>query len=118
MLERYNAAVPNGADRVVTMAESQLRHRQDLEGAVVHGNVAAQRRGQNYAFILGLIAIVGGIGLIAFDKSTEGVVAIITAFTGLAAVFIYGRWQQSQERERKRLEMREAAAQPRLPLED
>ena len=117
MLARYNEVVPNGAERVVAMAESQLRHRQELEGAVVHGNVSAERPGQNYAFILGLIALTGGIGLIAFNKSAEGLAAIITAFASLAGVFIYGRWQQQREREQKRKEAREAAETPKLPFD-
>jgi uncharacterized membrane protein len=117
MLAQFNQVIPNGADRIVSMAESQQQHRQALESAVVNGNVIAQRRGQLFGFLLGLVAIVGGIGLIAFDKSTQGLVAIITAFVALAAVFVYGRYEQERERERKRREAREASAQQRLPLD-
>lgn len=99
------------------MAESQLRHRQGLESTVVNGNVTSQKRGQVFAFILGFIAIVGGIVLIAIDKNTQGLVAIITAFVALAGVFVYGRWEQERERERKRREAREAAENPRLPFD-
>jgi uncharacterized membrane protein len=118
MLQAFNAIVPDGANRIVAMAESQLRHRQELDSAVVGGNVTAQRRGQLFAFLLGVIAIVGGIGLIAFNKDTAGLTSIIAAFSTLAGVFIYGRYEQERERERKRRELREASAQPRLPLED
>lgn len=31
MLERYNQVLPNGAERIVAIAESQMRHRQGLE---------------------------------------------------------------------------------------
>ena len=78
LLERYNQIVPNGADRIVAMAESQMLHRQSLESAVVLGNIKAQSGGQTKAFILGLIAILGGIGLIAFDKNSAGLAAIMT----------------------------------------
>jgi hypothetical protein len=98
------------------MAESQLRHRQGLEGTVVNANISSQKRGQVFAFILGFIAIAGGIVLIALDKSTQGLVAIITAFVALAGVFVYGRLEQERERERKRRELREIAENPRLPL--
>lgn len=117
MLERYNQIVPNGADRIVALAESQLRHRQRLESTVVDGNVTSQKRGQLFAFILGLVAIIGGIVLIGLDKNTQGLAAIITAFVALAGVFVYGRWEQERERERKRREAREAAENPRLPFE-
>jgi uncharacterized membrane protein len=99
------------------MAEGQMRHRQALESAVVNGNVEAQRRGQVMGFILGLVAILGGIGLIAFDKDTQGLSAIITAFVALAGVFVYGRFEQRRERDRKREELRQAAENPRLPFE-
>lgn len=59
-----------------------MRHRHALESAVVNGNVEAQRRGQVMGFILGLVAILSGIGLIAFDKDAQRLSAIITAFSG------------------------------------
>ena len=118
MLERYNQVLPNGAERVVAMAESQMRHRQGLESAVVNGNIKAQARAQIFAFALGVLAIGGGIGLIAFGMSTQGLVSIIGALTAYAGVFIYGKREQRLEREQKRRELSEAEAQPRLPLED
>ena len=101
----------------MSMAESQLRHRQSLESAVVQGNIRAEARGQVFAFILGVIAILGGIVLIASGKDVQGLAAIIGAFVTLAGVFVYGRWQQQRERERKRQEVHEASMQPRLPYE-
>lgn len=117
MLAKYNDCLPNGAERILSLAENQAKHRQGLESAVVRGNLRAETRGQVCAFILGLVAIVGGIWLIASGKDALGLSAIITAFTALAATFIYGRWQQGLERERKRQEVREAQAQQRLPDE-
>lgn len=118
MLERYNKVISNGAERIVAMAESQMRHRQSLESAVVGENVRAQARGQLFAFILGLLAIGGGIGLIAFGKDAQGLVSIIGALTAYAGIFIYGKREQRREREQKRLELKEAERQPLLPLED
>lgn len=118
MLARFNEIIPNGADRIVAMAESQQRHRQALEASVVSGNVKAQSRGQWFGFILGLVGIGGGIGLIAFDKSTQGLVAVVGSIAGLATVFVLGKVEQMKERARKRQELREASMQPRLPLED
>jgi len=118
MLARFNEIIPNGADRIVAMAEAQQRHRFDLEATVVKGNTAAQSRGQWFAFILALVAIVGGIVLIAFDKGIAGLVSIVAALATLCTVFIYGKIEQARERERKREELREAATQPKLPLED
>lgn len=118
MLARYNQCVPNGADRIIALAERQAAHRQHLESAVVTGNVRSEARGQVCAFFLCLVAVLGGIYLIANDKNVMGLAAIITAFASVAGIFVYGRYQQQQERERKRREMREREAQQRLPYQD
>ena len=99
------------------MAESQAQHRQNLESAVVGGNVANEKRGQIFAFILGMTAIVGGVFLIMEDKDAQGLASIIAAFTALAGAFIAGRIQQSLERAQKRRETQEATQNPRLPFE-
>ncbi len=117
MLAQYNNCLPNGAERIVALAERQAEHRQALEGAVIRGNIRAEARGQVFAFLLGLAAIVGGIVLIALGKDVQGLAAIVTAFAGLAGVFVYGRRQQAKERERKRREAEEASRQGRLPFE-
>ena len=117
VLARYSNLIPNGAERIMAMAESQLQHRQSLESVVVKGNVRAETRGQVFAFALGLVAIAGGIWLIASGNSALGLASIITAFTALASVFVYGRIEQRRERERKRREAKEAERQPRLPYD-
>lgn len=118
MLERYNQVLPDGANRIVSLAEGQMRHRQSLESAVIHGNVKAQTRAQIFAFALGMLAIGGGIWLIASGMNVEGLASVIAALAAYTGVFIYGKREQRLERERKRQELREAEMQPRLPLED
>lgn len=113
MLAQYNAVFPGCAERIVAMAEAQSVHRQDLERAVVLGNVAAEKRGQHYAFALGALAIVGGVALIAGGKDVQGLASILGALATLAGVFIYGRHQQAKERQRKR----EETSQLKLPYE-
>ena len=112
MLERYNQVFPGCAERIVAMAESQSSHRQHLESTHSQGTQKTERRGQVFGFLLGMTAIVGGIGLIAFDKDAAGLASIIAALVSLAGVFIYGRWSQKQERQQKRDEFREK----QLPL--
>lgn len=84
------------------MAEQQSQHRRTLEHAVVTGNVQAEKRGQWLAFVLGVIAIVGGIGLIAAGKDAYGITAIVGALAALSGVFVWGRLRKEKERERKR----------------
>ena len=111
MLAQYNTVFPGCAERIVKMAESQSEHRQRLEKSVIESNIKAEQRGQIFAFILGAIAIVGGIGLIGLGKDVQGLVAIIGALGSLVGIFIWGRWRKEKERERNRQE-----SDPQLPL--
>ena len=101
ILAKYNDAVPNGAERIVAMAEKQMQHRHDLEKAVIEANCKTQKRGPIFGFIVSMTAIIGGIYLILQGKNTEGLAAIITALTALAVVFIVGRKQQQKDLENK-----------------
>jgi uncharacterized membrane protein len=58
---KYNEALPTAAERIVAMAESQLKHRQELEKQVVGSNCKAQQRGPIYGLIVCLAAIFGGV---------------------------------------------------------
>ena len=86
MLAAYNQVFAGCAERILAMAESQSAHRQDLEKAVVLANVSDAKRGQNYAFILGLAAILCGSGLIAIGRTVE---ALLPSSARLA------RWLES-----------------------
>jgi hypothetical protein len=83
------------------MAEQQATHRQELETAVVNGNILSERIGQISGFIISMSAIWGGVWLIAHDKNTQGFIAILGALGSLVGIFVYGRWQQKAERQRK-----------------
>jgi uncharacterized membrane protein len=97
-LARYNDVVPNGADRIISMAEKQSTHRESLEKQVVEGNLTAQSRGQIEAFILALIVILGGIYLMATGKSGWGFAAIISSLAALVSIFALGKREQKNER--------------------
>lgn len=88
MLARYNEALPDGADRIVKMAEQQSMHRQRIES-----------RGQIFGFTLAMTAIVGGIVLISVGRSTEGLVPLVSAIAGLTAIFIYGETRARKARQ-------------------
>lgn len=98
LLARYNEIVPNGAERILAMAERQSKHRESLEAQVVAGNVSSQSRGSLYAFIIALVAVSGGIFLIHDGKGASGLATIICSLTGLVSVFVYTQNKQGKER--------------------
>jgi uncharacterized membrane protein len=97
ILSKYNEALPNAAERIVAMAESQLRHRQDLEKTIVDSNCKAQQRGPIYGLIVCLAAIGGGVYLIHSGQQASGLAAIITPLAGIVGVFIYGKISQQRQ---------------------
>jgi len=68
VLIKYNQAVPNAAERILQMAESQAKHRQALEDRVTRANVRNQLLGSIFGFVLGSAAIGGGIS----DRNRKG----------------------------------------------
>ena len=101
ILAKYNEAIPNGAERIMAMAENQSQHRQGLEKQVVSANIRAQRFGSILGFLVCLAAIGSGTFLIYEGKSTEGLVPIIGALGSLLGVFIWGRIEQKKEIDKK-----------------
>ncbi len=101
LLAKYNEVIPNGAERIMAMAERQSAHREALEARVVAGNVASQARGSHYAFIICLITIVGGFVLIGMGKDIYGISAVIGSLAALAGVFVIAKKEQKKERVEK-----------------
>ena len=116
LLARYNEAFPGCAERIVAMTEQQITHRHGLEASVVAGKLAAERAGQRFAFALAFTALVVGGGLIAFDKDTGGLTAIIGALASVVAIFVYGRRKEAEERREKRADF--TSPQLRLPADE
>jgi len=93
--------IPNGAERIMAMAERQSAHREALEDKVVTGNLASQARGSHYAFLICLVSIVGGFVLIGMGKSIVGVSAVIGSLATLTSVFLLAKREQRRDRMEK-----------------
>lgn len=62
-----------------------------------------QSRGQIFTFVLALVVLVGGIGLVALGNSIEGLVPLVAALAGLGGLFVYReiQWSKSEKRLRE-----------------
>lgn len=106
-LAKYNDIIPNGADRIMKMAENQSAHRQNLEEIVINGGNSRANLGVIFAFVFAMtIALIGGF-LIYYDKTIQGMIFAGAGLAGIVYLFIYGTRSQRQEREQRDVRNRE-----------
>lgn len=60
-LEKFNQIVPNGAERIVAMAEKEQGHRIKYEKIGLSASIYESRRGQYLGSIISLVAVLGAI---------------------------------------------------------
>ena len=88
-LQRYDDICPGAADRIINMAESQGKHRRELEAKVTNADIWDGHMALIFALILTLVCLAGGIYLSGNDHyivgtifAGAGIAAIIRAFLG------------------------------------
>jgi len=95
-LAAYNSIIPNGADRIMQMAEKQLDHRIDLENIVAPSRESQSKRGQIFALIIALTF--AGVGVFSIMKGYQipATVAWGTTLVTIVSTFIHGKKHQRQ----------------------
>lgn len=88
MLEMYNRALPNGAERVMALAEGEATHRRNIETTLVDAHVGDSQRG-----FWGALAIVAAFfalaaWCLATGRSVGGVAALLVPLSYLVGTFI------------------------------
>lgn len=110
-LAAYNQIIPDGADRIMKMAEQQSAHRISLENTVINSQQKQSSRGQIFGLIIGL----SGLGLATFaaiqGQPAFGGVIGGTTLVSLVGAFVYGRRGQRADLNNKREQM-DSAQQP------
>lgn len=101
VLEFYNQAVPDAADRIIAMAERQASHRQKLEELVVKSGTINSLLGLIFGLIIGLATEIGAVYCIVNGYQGGGTTLGLSGLAGLVGVFVYGSKQRRQEREIK-----------------
>jgi len=96
-LKEYAAMIPEGADRIMKMAEKQLHHRMEMENRVIRGQMLQSNIGQIFAFLIGLAALASATYCIVSGHEWAGSILGIGGMTGLVTAFIKGREHQSED---------------------
>lgn len=100
-LERYSVLIPNGAERIMQMAEKQQNHRMGLESRVIDSQLRQSNTGQILAFVIGLAALGAGAFCIYSGHELGGSVIGGGGIVGLVTAFIKGRSAQERNLETK-----------------
>ena len=91
VIQGYDQALPGLADRVVTMAEEEARHRREIERERLKRDSKLELRGQVFGFSIAIISfVVAGI-LIAMDRPLYGMATVVAAAAGLSGLFVWSR---------------------------
>lgn len=85
-LREYEEICPGAADRIISMAERNLGHAQDMQATAIGGDIADSKAGRLYGF-LALMALI----LAASFATYFGHEAIAAAFLGAGALGAIGQ---------------------------
>jgi len=101
ILDQYNQIVSGSAERIISLWEGQVQHRQGLEKKVIIADIEQAKFGAILGFIIAISAIGSGTFLAYIGRPSEGIAAIITALAGIIGVYGWGSYQRKKERDLK-----------------
>ena len=87
IIKGYEDVLPGSADRILTMAENQSKHRQDMERRIVIAESRDSLLGVLFAFLLGIGCIVAAIVIVVMVPANSGAISgAIMGLTGIASI--------------------------------
>jgi len=89
--QKYDEILPGAADRILSMAESQARHRQTIERREQILDGFLGWCGILSAFMICIAAIGGGIHCILNNRSVSGTILGGAGMAAVVGAFLYGR---------------------------
>jgi uncharacterized membrane protein len=96
-LIQYNSVIPDGADRIMKMAEKQQEHRMNLESTVILSQSKQSNLGQWFGLIIGLVGIGCGTFLAYCGETTVGGIIAGGTVVSLVSVFVIGKKLQKSD---------------------
>lgn len=98
-LRKYDVIIPNGADRIMQMAEKQSEHRLGIEKSVIKANNRESSTGQWFGFILSVLFLCASVYLGVNGQPLLAGILGGTTIVGLATVFALGKRAQHMKEE-------------------
>lgn len=100
-LAAYDRLIPQGATRVLAMAEKQQDHRISIEKVAIKSQHTQGERGQIFALIIASLAILAAVVVTLKGHDTAGVVLGGSTVVSLVVVFVTGRLMQRRDLKQK-----------------
>ena len=91
LLRQYDTVIPGAAERILSMAERDAKHQQDIEQLAIKYATSETRRGQWFGLIIGVCALVMTAISLAFGSENTAMVIGGSTIVGLVTVFVVGR---------------------------
>lgn len=101
ILVQYNNAVPDGAERIIVMAETQANHRMALESRVVDADIKRANWGLAAGFVVAIGGLVASCLMVIGGHEVAGLALGSVDLVSLVAVFVYGTVSRRSEREQR-----------------
>jgi uncharacterized membrane protein len=98
-IQKYEAACPGLADRIVKMAEAEQAHRHRMDERVVRHQARRSWGGLITGSVIALAFLVGAVYLIARGSGVEGTILGTVDLVALVTVFVLGRRPSPDEAE-------------------
>lgn len=100
-LKQYNEIIPDGANRILKMAEAQSAHRIELESIVIKGDDRRADRGLYTGFTIGIVMLALSFVLVMYGHDLAGTVFGTVDLLGLIGIFVYGKSVKMKELQRR-----------------
>jgi len=100
-LADYEIILPGAADRILTMAENQAKHRMAIETRVLADNSLRSKLGLGAGFVVAMTALVISGYIASHGAPWPGSLLGTGSLGGLVAVFVTGTNSQKEERLKK-----------------
>ena len=100
-LGKYEQICQGAADRIISMAEKQAEHRQNIETIAIKAATERSVLGVKYAYRIALGAFLLSGVCFCFDHAIAGGAIFGSTLISIISAFIYGTSSNRQEREEK-----------------
>jgi uncharacterized membrane protein len=93
----YNSIIPNGAERLMAMAEKEQENRHSIQNKIIGSKIQLAIRGQLIGLFIGTLGICGALYLSYNDHDTVAAIIGGTTVVTLVSAFIFGKNQENKK---------------------